>query len=216
MLEFECGQIVGAWIPVQFHDYALSRISFASGIVMILTSPRAYIFYCAPQSSQYLYIIIMEILRLRCSDNVFYVTIGDADIECLGLSLHSLISICILYHTMVCELDKNRIIQTIQSFELIWQQKMVNRFWQSVDAILEDVSAPEATVWYKTINLKTTNFQCSKNYGVARLEVAPTMTDLISLKENKPFPFKIYIFCALSQISTFFLKSIYICDIPFW
>ena len=57
---------------------------------------------------------------------------------------------------------------------------MVNRFWQSVDAILEDVSASETIVWRKTINLKTTIFQCSKNYGVAKLKVAPTMTDLIS------------------------------------
>ena len=44
----------------------------------------------------------MEILRLRCSDKVFYVTIADADIESLGLSIHSL-SICMLYHMMVCE-----------------------------------------------------------------------------------------------------------------
>ena len=36
----------------QNHEYALS---FASGIVMVLTSPRAYNFKCAPQSSQYLY-----------------------------------------------------------------------------------------------------------------------------------------------------------------
>ena len=36
----------------QNHDYALS---FASGIVMVLTSPRAYNFNCAPQSSQHLY-----------------------------------------------------------------------------------------------------------------------------------------------------------------
>ena len=36
----------------QNHDYAHS---FASGIVMVLTSPRAYNFNCAPQSCQYLY-----------------------------------------------------------------------------------------------------------------------------------------------------------------
>ena len=41
----------------QNHDYALN---FASGIVMVLTSPRAYKFNCAPQSSQYLYIINPE------------------------------------------------------------------------------------------------------------------------------------------------------------
>ena len=51
-------------------------------------------------------------------------------------------------------------------FWIFWQ-KMVNRFWQSVDAILEDVSASETIVWCKTINLKTTIFQCSKNNGVA-------------------------------------------------
>ena len=43
--------IIGPWW-CQNHDYALS---FASGIVMVLTSPRAYNFNCAPQSSQYLY-----------------------------------------------------------------------------------------------------------------------------------------------------------------
>ena len=133
----------------------------------------------------------MEILRLRCSDKVFFVTIADADIESLGLSIHSLISIRILYHTMVCELfDK---------------KKMVNRLWQSVDAILEDVSASETTVWYKTINLKTTIFQCSKNYCVARLEIAPTMTDLISLKENRPFPCKnLHILWSVSKLSALF------------
>ena len=47
--------------------------------------------------------IIMEILRLRCSDKVFYVTIADADIESSGLSIHSLIVICTLYPTMVCK-----------------------------------------------------------------------------------------------------------------
>ena len=38
----------------QNHDHALS---FTSGIVMVLTSPQAYNFNCAPQSSQYLYTI---------------------------------------------------------------------------------------------------------------------------------------------------------------
>ena len=31
---------------------------------------------------------------------------------------------------------------------------MVNQFWQSVDAILEDVSVIETIVWCSTINLK--------------------------------------------------------------
>ena len=151
----------------------------------------------------YLFIIIMEILRLRCSDKVFYVTIADADIESLGLSIHSLINICIMYHTMVCE--KKSYNPNYTKFWAFWQKKMVNRFWQSVDAILEDVSTSETTVWCKTVNLKTTIFQCSKNYGAARLEVAPTMTDLISLKENRPFPCKnLHILCSVSKLSTLF------------
>ena len=42
---------------------------------------------------------------------------------------------------------------------------MVNNFWQSVDAILQDVSATVTIVWCQNINLKTIIFQCSKNYG---------------------------------------------------
>ena len=77
----------------------------------------------------------MERLRLRCSDKVFYVTIADADIESLGLSIHSLISICTLYHTMVCE--QNRMIQTIQNFELFYKKwlttfdKALMLFWKT-------------------------------------------------------------------------------------
>ena len=48
------------------HDHALS---FASGIVMVLTSPRAYNFNCAPQSSQYLYTIS---LTLEAADLIAY------------------------------------------------------------------------------------------------------------------------------------------------
>ena len=66
---------------------------------------------------------------------------------------------------------------------------MVNRYWQSVDAILEDVSVIETIVWCSNINLKTVIFQCSKKYGsptrVTRLKVELNMTDPISLNENK-------------------------------
>ena len=53
-------KIIGPWW-CQNHDYALS---FTSGIVMVLTSPRAYNFNCAPQSSQYLYNILHIIMLL--------------------------------------------------------------------------------------------------------------------------------------------------------
>ena len=42
---------------------------------------------------------------------------------------------------------------------------MVNHFWQSVDAILEDIPVNKTIFWWYTINLKTIIFQCSKNDG---------------------------------------------------
>ena len=42
---------------------------------------------------------------------------------------------------------------------------MVNNFWQSVDAILEDVPVTDTIVWCEHIDLKTIIFQWSKNYG---------------------------------------------------
>ena len=56
----------------QNHDYALS---FASGIVMV-TSPRAYNFNCAPQSSQYLYnmqkILNSELMVHNTQGKIYY------------------------------------------------------------------------------------------------------------------------------------------------
>ena len=67
---------------------------------------------------------------------------------------------------------------------------MVNHFWQSVGAILENVSVIETTIWCWNINLKSIIFQCSKNYDsptrVTRLKVAPSMADPVSLNENGP------------------------------
>ena len=67
---------------------------------------------------------------------------------------------------------------------------MVNHFWQSVNAILEDVSVTKTIVLCLTIILKTIIFQYSKNYGsptpVTRLKVASNMADPISLNEKRP------------------------------
>ena len=41
---------------------------------------------------------------------------------------------------------------------------MVNYFWQSVDAILEDIPVIKTIVWCLNINLKTIIFQCIKSY----------------------------------------------------
>ena len=68
-------------------------------------------------------------------------SIADANIESLGLSIHSLTSIC-TFTTRWC-VNKNRIIQTIQNFWAFWQKERLTIFWQSIGAILEDVYAPE-------------------------------------------------------------------------
>ena len=52
---FEAQLKLEALGDVKAMDYALS---FASGIVMVLTSPWAHNFNCAPQSRQYLYTMI--------------------------------------------------------------------------------------------------------------------------------------------------------------
>ena len=73
---------------------------------------------------------------------------------------------------------------------------MVNHFWQSVDAILEDISVTETIVWCQNINSKTIIFHCSKNYSsptrVTRLKLhqtwqtrsVSTKTYRIALKER--------------------------------
>ena len=62
---------------------------------------------------------------------------------------------------------------------------MFNHFWQSVDAIVEDVSVAETI--HNLLISRLTIFQCSKNYGsptrVTSLKVAPNMADPISIKD---------------------------------
>ena len=60
--------------------------------------------------------------------------------------------------------------------------KIVNHFWQSVDAILKDGYVTETVVWCKNIIFlvyRLSTFKSSKNYGspthVTRLKVAPNM-----------------------------------------
>ena len=58
---------------------------------------------------------------------------------------------------MLVEFEQNRMVLTIRNFELFGKKKkkkkkktrMVDPFWQSVDAILEDVPVTEILiVWY--------------------------------------------------------------------
>ena len=70
-------------------------------------------------------------------------SIADADIGSLK-SLHTLFD-KYLDHMLV-NFEQNRMVQTIQNF-VLFDKKMVNHFWQSVDAILQDVSVVEAIVW---------------------------------------------------------------------
>ena len=90
---------------------------------------------------------------------------------------------------MLVKFEQNCMVWTLQNIDL-FVKKMVNHFWQSVDAILEDVSVIETIVWWHIINIKTTIFKCSKHYGsptlVTRLKVAPNMADPISLNEKRP------------------------------
>ena len=51
---------------------------------------------------------------------------------------------------MFGKFEQNRMVQTIYIYTKFWGfwQKMVNHFWQSVDAILEDVpDVTETIVW---------------------------------------------------------------------
>ena len=79
----------------------------------------------------------------RIFRSAFYVTIADADVGSLK-SLHTLFD-KYLDHMLV-EFEQNHMVRTIQNFEPFWQ-KMVYHFWQSIDAILEDVSVTETIVW---------------------------------------------------------------------
>ena len=69
--------------------------------------------------------------------------IADVDIGSLKY-LHTLFD-KYLDHMLV-KFEQNRMVQTVQKFCVFWQ-KMVNNFWESADAILEDVSVSETIVW---------------------------------------------------------------------
>ena len=45
---------------------------------------------------------------------------------------------------MLVKSKQNRMVQSIELFD---KKKMVNHFWQSADAILEDVYVTETIVW---------------------------------------------------------------------
>ena len=48
---------------------------------------------------------------------------------------------------MLVKFEKKIIVRTTHNFKLVEKKNMVNQFWQSVDAILEDVSVVETIVW---------------------------------------------------------------------
>ena len=90
---------------------------------------------------------------------------------------------------MLVEFEQNRIKRNHTKFCAFWQ-KVVNNFWQSVDAILEKFLWLKQLFDTKNINSNTIILQCFKNYSTPtreiRLKVAPNMTDPISLNENLP------------------------------
>ena len=107
------------------------------------------------------------------SDRVFHVTIADADIGSIKF-LHTLFD---KYLDHAGEIWTNTYGPNYAKCWAFWR-KMVNHFWQSVDAILEDVSVTKTIVWCWTINLKIIIFHCSKNYG--------SPTRVTRLKEDVP------------------------------
>ena len=75
------------------------------------------------------------------SDRVFYDTIADTDIESLK-SLHTLFD-KYLDHMLV-KFEQNR---TVWTKILIFLTKMINHFWQIVDAIMKDGTVNETIIW---------------------------------------------------------------------
>ena len=85
------------------------------------------------------------------SNRIFYVIITNADIESLK-SLHTLFD-KYLNH-MLMKFEQNRMLRNIQNFEL-FGKKMVNHFWESIDAILDDVVSD----WTKCLMKKNYQFK---------------------------------------------------------
>ena len=84
----------------------------------------------------------------------FYVTIADADIGNLK-SLHT------LFEPHAGKIWTKSYGPNYTKFGAFWQ-KMVNNFWQSVDAILEDVSVTETVVWAKILIQRLLSFSVPK------------------------------------------------------
>ena len=110
------------------------------------------------------------------SYRAFYVTITTAYIW----SLKSLNTLFDKYFT-TCWWNVKKIVWSKPYKILSFLTKMVNHFWQRVNAILEDVSVNEIIVWCLNMNLKTIIFPCSKDNGIAtrvtRLKIAPNIAD---------------------------------------
>ena len=75
---------------------------------------------------------------------LFPATVANADIGSLK-SPHTVLNKC-LYHILV-KFEQNWIVQITRKFELFDQKTgFLNNFWQSADAILEDISVAETVV----------------------------------------------------------------------
>ena len=68
---------------------------------------------------------------------------------------------------MLVKFEQIRMVRTIQNAVIFdKKKKWLIDFWQSVDAILEDVSVTETIAWCWHVSSKTTIFQCSKNMAL--------------------------------------------------
>ena len=78
------------------------------------------------------------------SNRAFYVIIAETEIGCLK-SPHT---VCNKYlGHMLVEFEHNRIRSKLNKFWVFFLREMVNHFWQSFDAILEDVSVTAIIIW---------------------------------------------------------------------
>ena len=94
----------------------------------------------------------------------FYVTIPDADVGGLKF-LHILYGKYLGY--MLVNFEQDRTVRHIQ--KLNFWQKMVNHFWESADAILEDLSVTKTIVDDKVLIERLSSFIVPKIMVIRRV-----------------------------------------------
>ena len=98
------------------------------------------------------YPIGKSIFAVNLPSKVFRATVTNVDIGSLSFSIHSLQNVC-----STCKWNLNKIVWSKLHEILSFLRKtefFYNHFWQSVDAILEDVSVAEPIMLNQLFNAK--------------------------------------------------------------